>query len=113
MMLYAGNRVLSIVRCPKGISGSCFYKKHPGPGSKGVVTMEVSTSGGEKEDYFYIENSSGLLSEVQMGTLEFHIWGSRVDDLDRPDMMVFDLDPDEEMELWKVRQGVKDLKKHT
>ena len=110
MLPYVGHRILSIVRCPKGISQTCFYKKHPGAGSKGVVTIPVPNSDGETEEYFYIENVSGLISEAQMGTLEFHIWGSRVDELEKPDMMVFDLDPDEGMDLGTVRQGVKDMK---
>jgi len=45
-----------------------------------------------------------------MGTLEFHTWGSRADNLEKPDMMVFDLDPDEGMGLETVRQGVKDVR---
>ena len=110
MLPYVSHRVLSIVRCPQGISQTCFYKKHPGPGSKGIVTISVSSSDGETEDYFYIENIAGLIAEAQMGTLEFHIWGSRVDELEKPDMMVFDLDPDEGMDLNRVRQGVRDMK---
>ena len=110
MLPYVSHRVLSIVRCPKGISQTCFYKKHPGPGSKGIVTIPVSSSDGETEDYFYIENIAGLIAEAQMGTLEFHTWGSRVDELEKPDMMVFDLDPDEGMDLNRVRQGVRDMK---
>jgi bifunctional non-homologous end joining protein LigD len=111
MLPYVGNRILSIVRCPKGIAGSCFFKKHPSAVNKGVVIMPIMTSSGEREDYFYVENVFGLISEAQMGTLEFHIWGSRIDNLEKPDMMVFDLDPDEGMELKQVRQGVKDIKK--
>ncbi|MPM01566.1 Multifunctional non-homologous end joining protein LigD [bioreactor metagenome] len=110
MMPYVSNRILSIVRCPKGISQSCFYKKHPGPDNKGIVTIPVLNSSGEKEEYFYISDPSGLLFEAQMGTLEFHTWGSRVEELEKPDIMVFDLDPDEDMDLEIVRQGVKDLK---
>lgn len=110
MLPYVSHRVLSIVRCPKGISQTCFYKKHPGTESKGVVTIPVSNSEGSTEDYFYIEDLAGLISEAQMGTLEFHTWGSRVDELEKPDMMVFDLDPDEGMELERVRQGVRDLR---
>ena len=110
MMPYVGCRVLSIVRCPKGISQSCFYKKHPGPDNKGIVTIPISNSSGETLDYFYIENAAGLILEAQMGTLEFHTWGSRVDNLEQPDMMVFDLDPDEGMDLETIRQGVKDVK---
>ena len=110
MMPYVSNRILSIVRCPKGISQSCFFKKHPGPDNKSIVTMPITNSRGEEEVYFYIENTSGLIYEAQMGTLEFHTWGSRADDLEKPDMMVFDLDPDEGMDLETVRQGVKDVK---
>ena len=110
MLPYVSYRILSIVRCPKGASQSCFYKKHPGPKMKGVMTIPVKNSDGEVEEYFYIENASGLVSEAQMGTLEFHTWGSRVQELEQPDMMVFDLDPDEEMELEQVRQGVRDVK---
>lgn len=110
MLPYVSHRILSIVRCPKGVSQTCFYKKHPGPGSKGVVTIPISTGSGETEDYFYIENSSGLIYEAQMGTLEFHTWGSRVGELEKPDLMVFDLDPDEGMDLSRVRQGVRDMK---
>lgn len=110
MLPYISHRILSIVRCPKGISQTCFYKKHPGQKSKGIVTIPVSNNEGETKDYFYIEDLPGLISEAQMGTLEFHTWGSRVDDLEKPDIMVFDLDPDEGMELDRVRQGVKDLK---
>ncbi len=110
MLPYLKRRILSIVRCPKGITQSCFYKKHPSPGSKGIFTISVRNSDGETEEYFYIEDKSGLISEAQMGTLEFHVWGSRADELEKPDMMVFDLDPDEGMELDIVRQGVKDIK---
>lgn len=110
MLPYVSRRILSIVRCPKGISQTCFYKKHPGPESHGVVTIPITNSEGETEEYFYIENAAGLISEAQMGTLEFHTWGSSVDELERPDMMVFDLDPDEGMVLDTVRQGVRDLK---
>lgn len=110
MLPYVGHRVLSVVRCPKGIGQQCFFKKHPGTAGEGVVTIPVPSDDDTAEDYFYIENELGLISEAQMGTLEFHIWGSRVDQLEKPDMMVFDLDPDEGMDLDMVRQGVRDLK---
>jgi len=110
MLPYVSHRILSIVRCPKGIAQTCFYKKHPGPGSQGIVTIPVATSDGKMEDYFYIEDVSGLIAEAQMGTLEFHTWGSRVDELEKPDLMVFDLDPDAGMDLSRVRQGVQDMK---
>jgi bifunctional non-homologous end joining protein LigD len=110
MLPYVSHRLLSTIRCPKGITQTCFFKKHPGPGSKEVIAYPVTKSSGETEDYFYIENVAGLVSEAQMGTLEFHIWGSSVETLEMPDMMVFDLDPDEGMDLNQIRQGVLDVK---
>ncbi|HHT94741.1 MAG TPA: DNA ligase D, partial [Clostridiaceae bacterium] len=104
MLPLVRHRILSIVRCPRGVSQACFYKKHPGPKIKGVINIPVPASSGEAEEYFYIDSVSGLLSEAQMGTLEFHIWGSRIDELEKPDMMVFDLDPDEGMDIERVRQ---------
>ncbi len=110
MLPYIERRILSLVRCPKGVSEACFYKKHPGTsGGKGIVTFPIA-NGNVTEDYFYIESKGGLLAEAQMGSLEFHIWGSTVDNIDKPDFMVFDLDPDEGMELDSVRRGVRDLK---
>jgi bifunctional non-homologous end joining protein LigD len=110
MLPFIKHRILSIVRCPKGVSGTCFYKKHPGQSSKGIITAHITTSSGETEEYFYIEDVSGIISEAQMGTLEFHTWGSCIHSLEQPDIMVFDLDPDEGMELSRVRQGVQDIK---
>lgn len=109
MLTFAGNRILSAVRCPKGVNEPCFFKKHPMAKSDNIVTIPLATSS-EKGDYYYIEKPQGFIYEAQMGTVEFHIWGSRVDNLEKPDMMVFDLDPDEGMTLERVRQGVLDLK---
>jgi bifunctional non-homologous end joining protein LigD len=110
MLPYVSRRILSVVRCPKGPSQTCFFKKHPGYEIKGIVKFPLENKEGDTEEYFYIEDLSGLISEAQMGTLEFHAWGSRVDNLEKPDMMVFDLDPDEGLDLDKVRQGALDLK---
>ncbi|MCL2050759.1 MAG: non-homologous end-joining DNA ligase [Lachnospiraceae bacterium] len=112
MLPYIKGRILSIVRCPKGVEGgACFYKKHPEPGRQGIITIAVpSEKDKERDDYFYINDITGLISEAQMGTLEFHTWGSQALNLENPDLVVFDLDPDEGMDLKTVRQGVRDLR---
>lgn len=110
MLPYLQNRLISIVRCPKGINEPCFFKKHPIGKNKGIVTVKIKTSTGEKTEFYYIENILGLIFEAQMDTLEFHTWGSKVKTLEKPDIMVFDLDPQEGLELKKIRQGVLDLK---
>lgn len=110
MLPYVGHRLLSIVCCPKGITQTSFFKKHPSSGSKGIVTFPVSADTGEVSEYFYVEDLSGLLSETQRCAVEFHTWGSSVRKLEKPDVMVFDLDPDEGMELSQVRQGARDVR---
>ena len=110
MMPYLENRILSVVRCPSGIEDACFFKKHPANGSAGLGVIPVPAKDGGTEEYVYAVDAYGLLSEVQMNTLEFHTWGSRIETLERPDIMVFDLDPDQGMDLERIRQGVKDLK---
>ena len=110
MLPYIKGRILSVIRCPQGIKQACFFKKHPLTERKGTVIKSIKNNDGGKDDYFYIDDISGLISEAQMGTLEFHVWGSRAETLEKPDMMVFDLDPDAGMDISQVRQGVKDLK---
>jgi len=95
MLPHIEGRYLSAIRCPEGTGGECFFKKHPD---------------GKKEGYYSIDDIAGLLAEVQMNTLEFHVWGSRAGEPERPDVMVFDLDPDEGMDMEDVRQGARDLK---
>lgn len=110
MLPYAGHRILSFLRCPEGIDGECFYQKHVDKVGKGMKKIQVIEKSGDKEDYIYIEDELGIISAVQMGTLEFHAWGSKVEDMEKPDMMVFDLDPAEGMDISKVREGVRDMK---
>jgi bifunctional non-homologous end joining protein LigD len=110
MMRYAGKRISSLVRCPEGIPGECFYQKHLAKPITGLQMMKIKESNGDTEDYFYLEDVAGLINCVQMGTIEFHVWGSKVEQIDTPDMLVFDLDPAEGMALDQVREGVRDMK---
>lgn len=110
MQPYVTNRILSLLRCPEGISGECFYQKHVEKPGKGMEKIAIEEKSGENEDYLYIKDVTGMISAVQMGTLEFHTWGSRIPEIEFPDMMVFDLDPAEGMDIGTVRQGVRDMK---
>ncbi|MCL2107270.1 MAG: DNA ligase D [Oscillospiraceae bacterium] len=110
MLPHIEGRLLSAIRCPGGSAGQCFFKKHPGAEDEGIETVEVAKSGGGTNSGYYVAGLHGLLCEVQRNTVELHLWGSRAESLERPDRMVFDLDPDEGMALDVVRQGVRDLK---
>ena len=110
MMPYLENRLISVVRCPDGIDGEQFFKKHLEDDRIGISKVKLKNKTSKKEDYYYINDITGLINEAQMNSIEFHIWGSQVKTLEKPDIIVFDLDPDEKLSLKKLREGVKDLK---
>jgi bifunctional non-homologous end joining protein LigD len=110
-------RPLSLLRCPDGTSGACFFQRHPSPGfSTAVHTAPVSNQRFGMKEVLYIEDAEGLLSLVQMNVIEIHAWGSTIDDLEHPDQIVLDLDPGEGV-AWKrivaaarlLRQRLRDV----
>ncbi|MBQ3021175.1 MAG: non-homologous end-joining DNA ligase [Bacilli bacterium] len=110
MLPYLKNRVISTVRCPDGIDGASFFKKHFENEREGLCKVDLKNMSSKEDDYYFLTSVKGLISEVQMNSFEFHIWGSRVEDLENPDILVFDFDPDENLNLKKLRDGVRDLK---
>lgn len=88
------NRPLSLVRCPNGADSKCFYQKHPAVGMSDAIDSVKVRGKTETEQYLVIHDAKGLLELVQFGSLEFHPWGSLADDFERPDRLIFDLDPD-------------------
>jgi bifunctional non-homologous end joining protein LigD len=87
---HIANRVLSLMRRPGGAKEKSFFAKHPWNGlTDEVRRVEV----GEKEPMLAIANLAGLLNLVQAAVVEIHPWGSPADDLERPDRLIFDLDP--------------------
>jgi len=113
MLPFAANRPISLVRCPQGRAKKCFFQKHDsGAFGEHVRQLPIREKGGGVEDYIYVEDSDGLLTCVQMGTIEFHGWASRADAVEKPDRMIFDLDPDEGMDFARVRQAAYDIRDH-
>ena len=110
MLPFLDYRIISTVRCPEGINGENFFKKHLEKECEGISKIDILNKDKEKEDYYYITGVKGLIREAQMNSIEFHVWGSVIQNLEKPDVMVFDLDPDEKLSLKKLRDGVKDLK---
>jgi bifunctional non-homologous end joining protein LigD len=96
------NRPVSLVRCPDGVGKPSFFQKHVNatlPGSiKGVDVPDKKT--GKVEEYITVDSREALVSLAQLGVLELHPWGSLNDDLEHPDRIIFDLDPDESLD-WK------------
>ncbi|KAA5545433.1 DNA ligase D [Roseiconus nitratireducens] len=86
------DRPVSLVRCPQGIGGESFFQRHPRPGTPAPIRRLPLPE--ETRSYLHIEDLAGLIAAAQMNVIEFHPWGSRRDRIDRPDRLVFDLDPD-------------------
>lgn len=114
MLPWAANRPISLVRCPQGRAKQCFFQKHDSGSFKGehVHQVPIREKDGSSEDYLYVDDADGLVACVQMGTIEFHGWGSSVATLEQPDRLVFDLDPDEELGFDIVKKAAADLKEH-
>jgi bifunctional non-homologous end joining protein LigD len=111
MLPWAANRPISLVRCPQGRAKRCFFQKHDaGTFGDYVHQVPIREKDGSTEDYLYVEDADGLVMCVQMGTIEFHGWGSSVATLEQPDRMVFDLDPDEELGFDVVKKAAEDIK---
>ncbi|MEN2786450.1 DNA ligase D [Sphingomonas qilianensis] len=113
MLPWAANRPISLVRCPQGRGKRCFFQKHDaGVFGDHVHQVPILEKDGSTADYLYVQDADGLVMCVQMGTIEFHGWGSSVATLEQPDRMVFDLDPDEELDFAVVKKAAEDLKEH-
>ncbi len=118
MMPYVIHRPVSMVRCPGGVAagseaprgpreGPCFFHKHPSddfPGPFERITVEESQGPGI---YLAVTEPASLVALAQMGVLEIHIWGARTSDVEHPDMMVFDLDPDTGLEWSRLAEAAR------
>jgi bifunctional non-homologous end joining protein LigD len=87
-------RPLSVVRYTKGIDRGGFFQKHYQKHFPGWLD-HVAAGGKTRVDYPIVDDAAGVVYMANQGSIEFHIWTSRKDALDRPDMLVFDLDPPE------------------
>ena len=108
MLPHVARRPVTMVRCPVGADKKCFYQRHA---ASGVLPQlkEVRVPGFD-EPYLYIDDAAGLVAMVQMGTLEIHPWGVTLDALDRPDRIIFDLDPDEGLDFADVIAAAQEVR---
>ncbi len=96
MLPEVGERPLTLVRCPVGEGrGTCFYQRHPDRGLPPDVhaLTHTLTAHDESDEWLWIDSVAGLVALAQMGCAEIHTWSSRIDHPDRPDRIIFDLDP--------------------
>ena len=106
---YLVDRPMTLLRCTDSID-DCFYQKHMNHTIPGMDTKNVPDNDGKDAEAMILRDETSLIGAVQMGTLEFHSWGSKLNKLEQPDWIVFDLDPDVGMTVETIRKGVRDLK---
>ena len=97
MLPHVADRPLSVLRCPDGIGKQAFFQKHISAGlPNGVHTVSITNKKtGKNEEFLTIDSAEGLLGMAQLAVLEIHPWGSKNGAVDKPDRIIFDLDPDE------------------
>ena len=108
MLPHVAKRPITLVRCPTGRQKKCFYQRHAGSGVPGELG-EIPVPGFE-EPYLFVRDVQGLVALVQMGVLEIHPWGARNDNPERPDRMIFDLDPGEGLAFADVVTAAREVR---
>ncbi len=108
MLPHVSNRPLSLVRCPDGVGPACFFQKHAGAGLPDAITEH--RIGGKSEAVLTIDSAEGLVSLVQRGVLEVHVWGSHLGTVEHPDLVVFDFDPDASVPWDKIAHAALDMR---
>jgi len=99
-------RPLTLVRCPQGYQ-ECFYRKHVNETvPKAIGRIEIEEDGG-RGTYMVADTVEAVLGLVQMGVLELHTWGATREQVDRPDRLTFDLDPDPSVPWTHVIEGAQ------
>ena len=96
LLPHISGRPLSIIRCPNGSEQKCFFQRHLNKSlPRGVEGIDITNKeGSETETYLWLSTREALVGLAQMNVLELHPWGSTNDDVEHPDRLIFDLDPD-------------------
>ena len=107
---HVANRPLSLVRCPNGIGNESFFQKHPGIGTPAALGEVSLLEKGGLVKYSVVKDVKGLISLAQISAVEIHAWGSRIDNLEKPDRLVFDLDPDPGVRWKNVVESARQIR---
>lgn len=102
MAPFVVHRPLSLLRAPDGVGGQVFFQKHAGAGLHKAVARMKDKDG---EELLFIRDFDGLAALVQLGTVEVHVWGAKIDAVEMPDQIIFDLDPDKGVPMERVREA--------
>ena len=104
-------RPLTLVRCPEGMRGECFFMKHSKvwapPALRRAAIQEKTKIG----DYLIADTIGAVVSLVQMDVLEIHTWNTRIGNVEHPDRIVFDIDPGDKVPWKRVIESARLVRK--
>jgi bifunctional non-homologous end joining protein LigD len=109
---YILKRPLTLLRCPNGQNKKCFYQRHLTNATENLYAITLADKTDKPEPYLYIKDEQGLMALVQLGVLEIHPWASKIDKIDKPDFITFDLDPGLQIEWKRVIEAAFFVKDH-
>jgi bifunctional non-homologous end joining protein LigD len=110
MLPELAGRPLSLLRCPGDAKQGCFFQKHFKDGLLPALRQVPIAEKSGTKNYVAVDDVAGLVALVQFGVVEFHPWGARADDLERPDRVIFDLDPDPALDWAAVTRAATELR---
>ena len=113
MLPFLRQRPLVLHRFPNGIDAGSFYQKDCGEGVPDWMDLHVIPSEGRNRDtrYFVANDLAALLYLTNLGSIEHHPWPSRIDALEYPDYVFFDLDPTPETPYSTVVKVAREILK--
>jgi bifunctional non-homologous end joining protein LigD len=110
LLPYIVGRPLTLVRCPAGSEKTCFFQKHPWAGLSEHIERLTLRHEGKDDNVLLVRDIQGVVGLVQAGVLEIHPWGARIEDVDRPDQIIFDFDPGEGVGWPQIIAGARAIR---
>lgn len=98
-------RPVALVRAPEGVGGTLFFQKHADANALPDVERLAPSLDPGHEPLLSIRSPAGLRSAAQTNVIELHTWNSTVRSINKPDRIVFDLDPGDNVAWSTVQEG--------